>query len=191
MKLIAITGGIGSGKSVVSRILRTMGHEVYDCDSEAKRLMDESREIKRRICEQISPAAVSADGKIDRTHLSSVVFADPAKLSILNSIVHSAVTDDIKAWRSQPHSRDMLFVETAILYQSGLDRIVDEVWDVTAPDELRIARVIARNNCDREAVAARIRSQVFAPEHPHHTVREILNDNVTPLLPRIEALLAR
>lgn len=190
MKLIAITGGIGAGKSVVSHILRAMGFEVYDCDSHAKYLMDESSEIKRRICTEISPAAVDSCGDIDRTVLSSVVFADPAKLAVLNSIVHHAVIDDIKSWSLRPHTKELLFVETAILYQSRLDRLVDEVWEITAPDELRIARVIARNGCDRDAVAARMRSQSHIPAQPHHIVREIINDNLTPLLPQIETLLA-
>ena len=188
-RLIAITGGIGAGKSVVSRILRAMGYEVYDTDREAKRLMDRSADIKRRLCDEISPLAINIDGSINRQHLASVVFADDAKLSVLNAIVHGAVRDDIHCWHSLPHSRDVIFVETAILYQSRLDSIVDEVWDVIAPEELRIARVMSRNNCTRESVTARIASQNYVPNTPHSKICTIANDGVTPLLPQILNLL--
>ena len=184
-RLIAITGGIGAGKSVVSRILCATGYEVYDTDREAKRLMDRSADIKRRLCDEISPLAVNADGSIDRQHLASVVFANDAKLNALNAIVHGAVRDDIHRWLSLPHSRDVIFVETAILYQSRLDRIVDEVWDVIAPEELRIERVMSRNSCTREAVAARIAAQTYTPASPHSIIHTITNDGVNPLLPQL------
>lgn len=190
-RLIAITGGIGAGKSVVSRMLRVMGYEVYDCDSRARRLMDNSDEIKRRLRDEISPLAVTAVGMIDRRRLSSVVFADPVKLERLNSIVHHAVIEDLKLWRCAHNSCGIIFVETAILYQSGLDSTVDEVWDVTAPDELRIRRVMNRNNCSRSEVSVRISSQSYIPAAPHPAVSAILNDDITALLPQIEALLAR
>lgn len=189
--LIAVTGGIGAGKSVVSHILRAMGYEVYDTDCEAKRLMDESDDIKRRLCSEISSLAVGSDGAINRSHIASVVFADAQKLEALNAIVHGAVREDIRRWRALPHRHDIIFVETAILYQSELDRIVDEVWDVIAPEELRIERVMARNNCERAAVAARIASQNFIPAIPHHTVHSITNDNFTPLLPQILRLIGQ
>ncbi|MDE6436166.1 MAG: dephospho-CoA kinase, partial [Muribaculaceae bacterium] len=88
--LIAITGGIGSGKSVVSRVLRAMGYPVYDCDSQAKAIMDADAEIHRRLCSEID-AAVVTDGVIDRKRLAEIVFNDKAKLAVLNAIVHSAV----------------------------------------------------------------------------------------------------
>ena len=84
LPLIAITGGIGAGKSVVSNVLRVMGYEVFDCDSEAKIIMDSDVEIKHRLITEISPLSVSSDGIIDRRHISSVVFSDKSKLEQLN-----------------------------------------------------------------------------------------------------------
>ncbi len=188
-RLIAITGGIGAGKSVVSNILRTMGYDVYDTDFEAKRLMDNDPVIKQRLCSEISPDAVSADGVIDRRHISSIVFADSEKLQTLNAIVHRAVIDDITGWRTQADHRDTIFVETAILYQSGLDHIVDEVWEVIAPEFIRIQRVMSRNNCSREEVIARIEAQNFSPAEIHDSVNTIVNDNDRPILPQITRLL--
>lgn len=187
--LTAITGGIGAGKSVVSRILRTLGYEVFDCDIEARRLMDADPEIKRRLKEEISPETVTDNGTIDRRRLSEIVFADKSMLEKLNAIVHASVRDDIDRWRSHPERTNRLFVETAILYESGLDRMVDDVWCVTAPEDIRIARVIARNNCSADDVRARIESQNFIPSQPHPNLFDIINDGFAPVLPRVLSLL--
>lgn len=185
--LIAISGGIGCGKSVVASILRRSGYPVYDCDSEAKRLMDSSQTIKCRLAAEIHDSVI-ADGRIDRRRLSELVFSDRDKLMTLNSIVHSEVRDDIVRWVGSCGDGP-LFIETAILYQSGLDRMVDEVWEVVAPMDDRIRRVMRRNGCPAAEVKARIASQTIVAESPHRLVYEIVNDGFTPVLPRIEALL--
>ena len=187
--LIAITGGIGSGKSVVSSILRVCGYKVYDCDLNAKLLMDNSNEIKRVISKRIDSSVITPQGDINRTLLSSIVFGEQSKLQILNKIVHGAVRADIIKWRDANEGYPYLFVETAILYQSGLDAIVDEVWDVTAPQEVRIERVMRRNNFSREQVEARINSQNYNPQNIHPDTKTIVNDDVSPLLPQILTLL--
>lgn len=184
-RLTAITGGIGAGKSVISRVLRVMGYEVFDCDREAKLLMDSDPVIKSRLVAEIHPGSVSPEGNIDRRLLSTVVFADSEKLNALNSIVHAAVLRRIRAWQSERHNKDHIFVETAILYQSGLDKIVDDVIEVIAPDEIRIMRVMKRNNCNREYVVSRIRSQQFVPATIHPRVTEITNDDFTAVLPQL------
>lgn len=185
--IIAINGGIGSGKSVVSRIVTAMGYPVYDCDVRARQLMDSSDEIKAAISADIHRACIK-DGLIDRAMLASIVFEDKEKLAILNSIVHGAVREHFASWaENQPGS--VCFVETAILYQSGMDTMVDEVWTVDAPLDLRIERVMKRNGLTRQAVMSRITTQdSFTPATPHPLVRLIINDADTPLLPRIEQL---
>ena len=185
--IIAINGGIGSGKSVVSRIVTAMGYPVYDCDARARQLMDSSDEIKAAISADIHRACIK-DGLIDRAMLASIVFEDKEKLAILNSIVHGAVREHFASWaENQPGT--VCFVETAILYQSGMDTMVDEVWTVDAPLDLRIERVMKRNGLTREAVMSRITTQdSYTPATPHPLVRLIINDGGTPLLPRIEQL---
>jgi dephospho-CoA kinase len=186
--LIAITGGIGSGKSVVSRIVAMMGYDVYDCDSRAKRLMDTDDVIKARLQQEIHPQCV-LDGCIDRKRLAEIVFSDADRLEKLNAIVHSAVRDDLRKW-AQLQGK-VSFVETAILYQSELDRMVDCVWEVEAPLDLRISRVMERNSVSREEVLARISAQdSFIPSRHHPLVIPIINDGMMPLLPQIEAQLA-
>lgn len=188
--LTAITGGIGSGKSVVSRILRVLGYPVYDCDSRAKALMDADELIKQQIIDAIDRETIAADGTIDRRRLASIVFADAEKLAALNAIVHSAVKLDICRWIEKcgrPHS----FVETAILFQSGLNETVSDEWRVAAPDEIRICRVMKRNSLLRTEVEARMASQIFVPSQEMRVppLYEIINDDRHALLPQIQALL--
>ena len=98
MKVIALTGGIGSGKSVVSSILRIMGYVVYDCDSQAKKVMDSSEKIKRGLLDAFGYDCVDKDGLINRKYLGKVVFDNPKALSTLNGIVHPEVRKDLQEW---------------------------------------------------------------------------------------------
>ncbi len=187
-RLIAITGGIGSGKSIISDILRAMGHKVYDCDTRAKALMDTDESIKNDLIDLISIDAVRNDRTIDRKLLSEIVFNDPDALSRLNSIVHKAVRADLRRWRDTSSDKTV-WVETAILYASRLDREVDEVWEVTAPTELRVQRVMKRNSMSREQVLARVSSQSTTAAQLHPLTKAIVNDGVEPVLPQILSLL--
>ena len=189
--ITAITGGIGSGKSVVSRITAAMGYPVYDCDSQAKTLMDTSEEIKLALIREIDEGCVT-DGHIDRATLSEIVFNNSQKLASLNSIVHGAVREHICHWIDgcRKAGAQRCFIETAILYESGLDKMVDEVWRIEAPVDMRIGRVMKRSGISREAVLSRIASQdSFVPTALHPLTHIIVNDGDQPLLPQIEKLL--
>lgn len=188
--LIAIAGGIGCGKSVVSRILSALGYRVYDSDSRAKKLMDNDDAIKQAIAREISPDTITSSGQIDRKRLASIVFADKEKLQRLNYIVHGAVKRDIAAWRER-HPAEPLWVESAIIYESGISEMVDEVWEVTAPEEIRVDRVVKRNGISPEEVRMRIDAQAVPVASPHERVFTILNDGVQPLLPQVLNLLSR
>lgn len=181
-EVIAVTGGIGSGKSVVCHVLRAMGFPVYDCDSRARRLQDSDPLMRRRIAEEVTPEALNPDSSLNRAAIARCVFADSDKLCRLNRIVHGAVAADLTAEIAACRT-PFFFVETAILYESGLDRIVDSVWEVTAPEELRINRVKARNGLSADEVRARIASQHPAGSNSSHYI--IINDGETPVLPRI------
>lgn len=202
-QLIALVGGIGSGKSVVSRILRVLGYDVYDCDSQAKILMSESDYIKRHIFEEIAENAVECrnrdwrTAKINKQVLSDIVFNNAEKLAILNSLVHEAVKLDVQQWwhwNIKRHHKRIAFVETAILYTSGLDAIVDGIWYIKAPEELRILRATSRDTVPRHKIIERINSQ-----RAEHRMLEtavcngkciiIDNDNCHALLPQIMKLI--
>lgn len=178
-----ICGGIGSGKSVVCRILRTLGYSVYDTDSEARRIMDTSPRIVEAIGRDVCPAAVK-NGRIDRAVLGQAVFNDKTLLERLNSIVHGAVRADIAEY-ALAHAGQHIFIETAIPNSGGLCGIVDDVWQVTAPEGVRIERVMKRNGFDAEHIKARIEAQKADAVPCHERVTTIVNDNVTPLLPQI------
>ncbi len=187
--IVLIAGGIGSGKSTVSRVLECMGYSVYDCDSRAKAIMDGDIAIKREIAGRVSAQALLGDLSLDRRHIAEVVFSDKEKLSILNEIVHGAVRNDISSWTHRHDNEKLLFVETAIPRSAGLYEIADHVWIVEAPDEIRIDRVCNRNCIDPEAVIRRIDAQRYETEIINDNVSVIVNDGQHSLLLQIEALL--
>lgn len=179
-RLIAIVGGIGSGKSVVSHILRVLGYPVYDCDSRARTLMDNDTEIHQALLRHIHPEAV-VNGKIDRSLISQIVFSDTEALLRLNTIVHGAVHTDLARWRSE--NRGTIFVETAIPVSSGLDKLVDQIWQVAAPEDLRIRRVQKRSNLTAHQIEARIQAQKAEEITSPHVI--LTNDGRHLLLPQI------
>lgn len=190
MKLIAITGGIGSGKSVVARMAQVMGYEVYDCDSRAKALMVEDRELRHALIQAFGNGIYMADGNIDRQRLSAIAFSDKDALARLNALVHPATARDMKRWAEHQAmaGASIAFVETALLRTAGLDKHVDAIWHVTAPAQVRIERVMTRSGLTAEQVTDRIAAQQCEDSiKPDEQV--IINDNVTALLPQIIGLL--
>lgn len=191
MKVIALTGGIGSGKSVVSAMLRVMGYRVYDCDSRARSLMDGSQEIKNKLVREFGADAVSPAGEIDRKYIAGRVFGDGEALRRLNGIVHPAVRQDLQQWVADGTACgcSCVFVETAILRNSNLRDLVSYEWNVHAPVEVRVGRVMKRNGLPREAVEARIKAQ--AGEEPGEGASIIVNDGISAVLPQVTTLLEK
>lgn len=190
MKLIAITGGIGSGKSVVARMVQVMGYQVYDCDSKAKSLMSDNEDVKRQLVEAFGKGIYHADGSLNRQILSAVAFADNDALSRLNGIVHPATVRDMQQWASEQAAigMNMAFVETAILRTAGLQHFVDGVWHVTAPPDLRIQRVMARSGLTADQVRDRMAAQNIEEEIADGEC-VIINDGIQALLPQVIRLL--
>ena len=190
MHLIAITGGIGSGKSVVSHIVQVMGYEVYDCDSRAKALMTTDVQVREQLVKAFGKDTYFADGSLNRQHLSQVAFGDDEALARLNSIVHPATARDMMQWRDEQMARGaaVAFCETALLRTAGLDRVVDGVWHVTAPDQVRVSRVMARSGLTAQQVMDRMAAQALE-ESVAAVEQVIVNDKDTPLLPQVTRLL--
>lgn len=155
---LGITGGIGSGKSYISSILREqLNVPVYDCDSEAKRLIGEDKNIQQRLTGLVG-AHVYKEGKLQKSALADYLFSDPLHAQKVNAIVHPAVKEDFQKWTKHQHA-EVIAIESAILYESGLDTTVDKVIFVDAPKELRIQRVMQRDGSSRQQVEARIKMQ--------------------------------
>lgn len=155
--IVGLTGGIGSGKSVIAKQLREMGFAVYDTDSEAKRLIIEDTSVRKQM-EELFGKEVYTDGVYQTALVAQRVFSNKALLLQLNAIVHPAVKADILRW-AEANKNDILFVECAILYQAGFHTICNKVVAVTAPEEVRINRVIARDHTTIDKVRARMRAQ--------------------------------
>lgn len=179
--IVAITGGIGSGKSVVSAVLRLLGYPVYDCDSNAKRLMRESRMLRESLVNRFG-SGLYDNGNLNARYLSTIVFSDEKALSVLNSLVHPAVKEDMLCWAEK--CGGLVFVESAIPYSSGVYKLVDKQWRVMAPYEIRIERVMSRNDMSRMQVEQRIAAQ-GAEEVQSDDDVFICNDGITPLIPQI------
>lgn len=184
--IIGLTGGIGSGKSYIARVLAKRGFTVYDCDREAKRIIAQNHDVQAAIIELLGKEAF-VNGKYNTAYVAKRVFAEPKLLEGLNKIVHPAVGKDIRDLRD---SKEILFVESAILLESGLDQLCDKVVVVTAPEETRIARTIGRDykghatpeNIDK--VRARIRAQKEIPastEVPQGRMLTVVNDDASIL----------
>ncbi len=152
-QLIGIAGGIGTGKSMVSRLLRLRGYPVYDCDTEAKRLMSTDPEVHKAL-EQAFGAEVIADPR----QLAEAVFGNSERLATLNGIVHPAVRKDLQRW-AEKQASSLLFVESAILASSGIGESCRAVMAVETPLEQRIRNVQRRNGLPCQAIMDRIKAQ--------------------------------
>jgi len=189
VKLVALSGGIGSGKSVVSAILRVMGYPVIDTDSVAHELMLNDADQRQQIIKAFGAQCYFADGTPNRAYLGQVIFTDPEARAMLNGIVHPAVKRYVDQWAARfPAEQRLTFVETALLHGSGMDAMVDAVWHVTAPVQVRRQRVMRRNNLSAEQVLARIRSQAHEDEVLPGEM-SIINDGVHAVLPQVIRLL--
>ena len=187
--IIGITGGIGSGKSVVSRLLRLMGVPVYDCDSEAKRLMHESRAIREALTEAAGAGVYDAGGRLDRAYLASYMFGDTGRVAVVNGIVHPIVRADFKRWAQQT-DKAVVAVESAILFEAGMDADVDAVWLVYAPEKVRLQRAVQRDGATEGAVRSRMLNQPGEEEYIRRADKVIYNDGRSPLTAQVLELLS-
>lgn len=156
-KIIGLTGGIGSGKSTIAGFFKEYGVPVYIADDEAKNIM-KSQEVITTIRE-VFGSAVFENEILVRSRLAEIVFNDKNKLAKLNEIIHPAVKNDFELWLLKYKDFDYVLYEAAILFESGRDKDCDIIITVTAPEEIRISRVIQRDQTTREHVLSRIRMQ--------------------------------
>lgn len=182
---IGITGGIGSGKSVVATLLRLYGIPVYIADEESKRLTNSSPVIRRALVDLVGEAVYDADGKLDKPRLANFIFGQPEHLARVNAIIHPEVNRDFLDW-SERQEKAFCAIESAILFESGFDRIVDVKLMVLAPLEIRLERAIARDHASREALERRIKSQMADEEKALRSDYVIHNDDRQALIPQVE-----
>lgn len=188
MKKVGITGGIGSGKTTVCRIFQILGIPVYSADDRAKELMTDDKELRRQITTIFGEKAYTADGSLDRKHLSSIVFSDKNKLKELEAVVHPAIHHDGENWHKSQKNVPYTLKEAALLIENGSYKAFDKMIMVYTPEEMRIERVMARDNTPREAVEARIKAQMSDEEKKELCDFVIYNDGKKGLIMQVLAV---
>ena len=181
---VGITGGIGSGKSYVCRVLKEQGIEVFDCDSEAKRLMRNSPELRQQLTALIGPETYTPEGILNKAAVAKFLLASPSNAKAIDAIVHPAVFRDFE-------QSGMQWMESAILFESGADTLVNKVVVVTAPQEVRIQRVIERDGITREKALQWMARQWSQADVMARADYIIVNDGVTDIDKQIESLLEK
>jgi len=187
MYRLGITGGIGSGKTLVCSILEILGIPVYHADEAARRLMENEPQLVSGISILLGEE-VYQGGLLDRKAVAEKVFRDRRLLQELNGLVHPAVREDFLAWESKQGEAPYVAEEAAIMFESGADRLMDLTVLVYAPEEMRISRVMQRDGSDREEVVRRMRSQMDEEEKKQRAGAVITNDGSDMLLPQVIGL---
>lgn len=184
MKKIGLTGGIGSGKSTVAEIFSRLGVPVFVSDEVAKTLQEEDEKVKKAIGE-IFGKEIYAGNKLDRAKVAEIVFSDKKKLEQLNAIVHPAVGNAFEKFCEKNKDANFVLKESAILFEIGDDKNLDGMIVVTAPDEIRIERVMRRDGIEKEAVVKRMKNQVKQEEKAKKADHCIINDERELLIPQV------
>lgn len=190
MTSIAITGGIGSGKSYVSVLLQAAGIPVYNTDNEAKRLMLSDEGIRQDLIALLGEG-VYTDGTLNKPMLASYLFAGPENAARINAIVHPRVKADFRRWMEEHEGQEIVGLECAILFEAGFADTVDAVVTVYAPEALRVERAMKRDGATEAQIRARIAAQMDEEEKCRLSDYIIYNDGSISLENQLSALVAQ
>ncbi len=183
---IGITGGIGSGKSLVCKIFNALGTPTYDADSRAKMVMTTDGILVEAIKKEFGVLSYDAKGVLNRQHLANSVFNQPDKLKRLNELVHPRVALDYKHWVSSQTNVKYVLKEAALLFESGSYQSLDKIIVVTAPETLRVQRALIRDpHRSAEQTKEIIRNQMEEEEKTKRADYVIVNDETTLLIPQV------
>lgn len=185
---IGITGGIGSGKSVVSKLLQLMGVPVYIADVESKRLTETDPDIRAALISLLGDE-VYQDGKLNRPLLASYIFGNKDNLTMVNGIIHPRIKDDFRRWAQSHSSYPIVGIEAAILIEAGFTEDVDQVVLVYAPQEIRLRRAVSRDACAAEQIQQRMRNQMPDEDKMAFAHHIIYNDDKQALIPQLGLLI--
>jgi len=186
MVKVGLTGGIGSGKTTVAQIFEVLSIPVYYADSAARDLMNHDPELKKKIIASFGTEAYR-NGELNRSYLGSIVFPDSKKLNLLNSIVHPVTIRNSANWMKNQKT-PYAVKEAALIFEAGLEKHLDYIIGVTAPEALRIQRVVERDHVPREKVLDRMRHQMDEREKISRCDFVIQNDGLSALLPQVLAI---
>ena len=180
---VGLTGGIGSGKSTVAQLFEVLGIPVYYADTEAKKLMNENTGLKQAIIENFGKEAYTNE-VLNRKYMSSIVFSDPLKLELLNSIVHPATRKDGENWM---HRQKTVYAihEAALIFEAKVSDRLDYVIGVSSPKELRIKRAMERDNVARDEILMRMSKQLDEKIKMSKCDFVLINDEEHLLIPQV------
>jgi len=187
MNRIGLTGNIGTGKSTIARIFENLGVPVYHADNQAREMLTFEPVIDQ-IADLFGKQVLNTMHQIDRKALASIVFNDKTKLDALNNLIHPLVEEDFSKWCKKHEDQKYILHEAAILFESGFDRLFDANILVTAPEELCIARVMARDGSTKAMVRERILNQWSQYEKQKLSDYVIVNDEIAMVIPQVLAI---
>lgn len=186
---LGITGGIGSGKSVVCRLLQLMGVPVYSSDDETKRLMVRDEVIRAGLISLLGPEAYQGEA-LNKPLIAKYLFASADHAATINALIHPRVKQDFRRWVADHAGHPIVAIESAILVEAGFTDVVDRVILVTAPVETRIRRAMQRDAASRQQIEQRVERQMADEERSRTAHHVIQNDDFVPLIPQVLALIA-
>ena len=185
MLKIGITGGIGSGKSLVSKILRSMNFPVFDSDEEAKRILRQNPTVRKQLIQLFGKAE-----ELNRPILANIIFNDEVALMKINALIHPLVRQAFNEFAKIQKS-NLIFNEAAILFESKGHEQLNKTILITAPKDLRIQRVMERDNCSKQDVLIRMNKQWTDEQKRKLADFEIVNDEKSPLIEQVEEVLSQ
>ena len=186
---VGVTGGIGSGKSYVCALLSEKGYPVYQCDEQAKRLMVEDSVLVGGLKDLIGENAYLEDGSLNKKAVAAFLFSEADNARRVNELVHPRVKDDFLHWVTQ-QTAAVVFMESAILFESGFDALVDTTMMVYAPLDVRIRRVMQRDSISEESAMKRVEAQMDDQEKLLKSDLLVINDGVSDLESQVNDALA-
>ena len=187
---VGLTGGIGSGKSTVCRLFEELGVRCYDSDSRAKWLMQNDPNLRAELIEIFGEQVYNDNGELDRARLAAEVFGNSERLAALNGAVHPAVGRDWERWCEERRGEGARYaiLESAILFDCGFDKKVDQVITVSAPEQTRIERAAMRDNAPTDVIRNRIKAQMSDKERERRAHHTIVNIDITTLREQVEKI---
>ncbi len=186
--ILGLTGGIGSGKSTVAKVLQTLGFPVFEADQAGRDVLDHDPEVIKAV-QELFGASIYEGGKANRPEIASHVFSDPGALNALNQIIHPAVARSWKAWAARHEDAAVLVREAAILFESGSYKDCDRVLTISTDEAVRIQRVMQRDGVSETEVRARMKRQWTDEQRRERADFEIVNDGQQAVIPQLMELL--
>jgi dephospho-CoA kinase len=184
MKKVGVTGGIGSGKSLVCKIFRCLNVPVFSADDEAKVLLETDPEIRLTLTGFFGEE-LYLSGKLNKQMLAGYIFSDRKNMDKVNNAVHPAVLERFTEWFACQTKAAYVIMEAAILFETGAERFLDKVINITAPEKIRIERVCNRDGVSKEKVIERMNNQLTEKERKEKADINLVNDGKEMLLPRV------